>query len=299
MAQLSGPPSLTKIINGVKAPVVNTSFGSSTAFDKALAAQNKLLPTAPASSGPTVTGGFGAPNAMLAAPTNTGGGGSILPGTPATISATGTSTGTDPTTPDYWSQIVNEPGYMQLQQNLTAQGVQAAQTRKQQTNQALAQFGEIPDLSASIQGLGLDPNSPMYQTLFGDIDPSTAQAAQALTQGGLSTTAGLDKQHQTDIGNLLDQMAAHGTVQSGGTGVGLGQADQAYSQNQFNARTSLINYLTGVQSAFNQQQQTAAQQLQQGAADAVARLMAQNPALGTGNPPPPTTQPLNLAAGLG
>lgn len=209
---------------------------------------------------------------------------------------------TDPTTatpPDYWGQIINEPGYQQLQRNLSAQGISAATTRKGQTDQAIAQFGEVPDLTSAIKGMGLDPDSPMFQAIFGDIDQTTVDAANKLTAGGLTTTAGLDRQHATDIQSLLDNMAAHGTVQSGGTGVGLGQADQAYSGNQYNARTSLINYLTGVQSAFNQQQQAAAQQLQQGAADAVARLMAQNPALGTGTPPPPSSQPLNLAAGLG
>lgn len=173
----------------------------------------------------------------------------------------------------YYFNILNDPIYKQLQANLAAQGVQSAQQRQSNTRQALVQFGEVPDLTSTVNGLGLDPNSPMYQTLFGDVDAGTKQQAQNLTDAGLSTVAGLSRQHAKDIQDLLDSQAARGVVRSGGTGVGLGQADQAYSGNQYNARQSLLQYLSGVQAAYAQSQLASQQQLQQGASDAVTRQL--------------------------
>jgi hypothetical protein len=277
-------------------PLSLPNFASRSTVVPPLAGQGPLsLPSfAAAPVAPTVTDTFGMPPASGPAPTTPPTVGDTIGGPPPTGAATGTYN-TNAPAPDYMQNILTDPLYQQLQQNLAAQGIAAGQNRKQQTDQALAQFGEIPDLTSSIQGLGLDPASPMYQMLFGDIDPTTQDAAKQLTAAGLSTTAGLDRGHQADIQNLLDSMAARGTVQSGGTGVGLGQADRAYSQNQYNARGSLINYLAGVQSAFNQQQQLAQQQLQQGAADAAARQAALNPSIPGSTP---AAAP-NLAAGLG
>lgn len=208
--------------------------------------------------------------------------------TPAPAAAPVSESGSQPASPDptpnpqYAWDINNDPLYSQFT-NFTLPSLlsQAQGNQQEQTRQAIEQFGEVPDLTNAISGLGLDPNSSLYSMIFGDIDPATQSAAQALTQSGLSTTAGLDKQHATDIQSLLDTMASRGTVQSGGTGVGLGQADQTYNQNEYNARTSLLQYLTGVQSAFNQAQQSAYQQQQQAATDAAQRQISLVPGIGT------------------
>lgn len=201
-----------------------------------------------------------------------------------------------------YSDMLNSDAlYQQLLGNLSAAGIQANQTQQGQTQQAIEQFGEVPDLTSSISGLGLDPQSSLYSMIFGDITPDVQNAADALTKSGLSTTAGLDRTHATDIQSLLDSMAARGTVQSGGTGVGLGQADQSYNQNQFGARTSLINYLTGVQQAFNTSKQSILQQQQQGVADALQRQLGLNPGIQvTGTTPGyvPVTSG-NITGGLG
>lgn len=186
----------------------------------------------------------------------------------------------------YTWDINNDPLYSQFT-NFTLPSLlsQAQGNQQQQTRAALQQFGEIPDLTSAISGLGLNPSSSLYSMIFGDIDQPTRDAAASLTKSGLSTTAGLDKQHATDIQGLLDSMASRGTVQSGGTGVGLGQADQTYNQNEYNARTSLLQYLTGIQSAFNQAQQSAYQQQSQAATDAAQRQISLIPGIGTVSAP--------------
>lgn len=208
---------------------------------------------------------------------------------------------TGPGSINYNDLLNSDPLYQQLLQNLSAAGIQANQTQQGETQQAIEQFGEVPDLTSAISGLGLNPSSSLYSMIFGDITPDVQNAADALTKSGLSTTAGLDRTHATDIQNLLDSMAARGTVQSGGTGVGLGQADQTYNQNEFGARTSLINYLTGVQQAFNTSQQNILQQQQQGVADALQRQLGLNPGIQvTGTTPSyvPVTSG-NITGGLG
>lgn len=187
-----------------------------------------------------------------------------------------------PATRDYTWDINNDPLYSQWL-NFTKPGLlsQYAGDRKQQTDAALQQFGEIPDLTGAIKGFGLDPNSDMYKMLFGDIDQPTRDAAKQLTDAGLSTVAGLNRSHATDVQSLLDQLAARGTVQSGATGVGLGQADQTASQNQYAARSSLLNYLTGVQHAFNQSVQGLNQQQATEASNAAQRQIAMIPQIGS------------------
>jgi hypothetical protein len=171
---------------------------------------------------------------------------------------------------DYGNAIMTDPVFQQLRAMLSAQGIGNAATRHSGVQQALGQFGEIPDLTA----LGLDPNSPLAQMLGNDIDPATRTTAQSLTDAGLSTTAQMARAHKQGIGDLIDRMAAHGTLRGGGTGVGLNQEDQTYAGNQYQARSSLLNYLQGVQQAFANSQRDIQGQLGQGASDAVQRQLA-------------------------
>lgn len=183
------------------------------------------------------------------------------PGTPANI-------------PDYGSLITSDPTYSQTAANLSAQGIGDAATRDAGIRQALVQFGSVPDLSS----LGLDSNSPLYQSLFGAVDQNTRNSAQDLTNAGLSTEAQLSTEHNTNLGNLLDQMAAHGTVRSGATGVGTTLENQAYAGKQFSATQSLLSYLTGLQQAFAQSQSGEQNQLSQAAQDAAGRVSTEYPA---------------------
>lgn len=200
-----------------------------------------------------------------------------VPGGNPQASPLGTSV-TPASPPDYTWSILNDPLYMALQGNLAAQQDSLEAQQKQSVDQALAQWGQIPNFGTAANELGLDPSSPLAQMISGDVDQQTTDAANNLTQAGLSTTAQLAKQHSTDIQSLLDSMAARGTVQSGGTGVGLGQADQAYSQNQYNGLQSLLSYLTGAQTTYNTGLQGLQQQLAQGAQDATTRQIGLAPA---------------------
>lgn len=224
--------------------------------------------------------GGGSPTDPYTAPIYTDSGDPTIPESPYANQALAPSA--PQAAPNYTWDINNDPLYSQWL-NFTKPGLISgyAGDRKQQTDQALQQFGEIPDLNSAVSGLGLDPNSDMYKMLFGDIDQPTRDAAQQLTSAGLSTVAGLNRSHNTDIQSLLDSLAARGTVQSGATGVGLGQADQAASQNQYNARTSLLNYLTGVQQAFNQHIQDLNSQQATEATNAANRQIAMVPQIGS------------------
>lgn len=221
---------------------------------------------------------------------------------PPATGPTGTP-GTPGFKPDYANLIAGDSLFNQSEADRNAASIGDAGTRKLQTNQALINFGEVPDLKSSVNGLGLDPNSPMYKMLFGDVDPNTTQGAQDMTSSGLSTMAGLSRDHTKAIGDLLDQMAAHGTVQSGATGVGLGQEDQRYGGAQFKARNDLLTYLSGVQSAFNQSQQTRAAQRTTDLTDATNRQITLNPyvapTVGTGDYAPAPAAPTPPDSGNG
>lgn len=189
----------------------------------------------------------------------------------------GGTPGTPEYNPDYGQLILSDPLYTQQRGDLSAQSVSDAARRKSQTAQALARFGEVPDFASAVRGFGLDPNSAMYKTLFGDVDQATRNTANDLTSAGLSTTAQLGREHDANVGNLLDMLAARGTVRSGATGVGLGLEDQRYGGAQFGARSSLLDYLAGVQAAFAESEQGRQAQLAQGAQDATARQIQLHP----------------------
>lgn len=180
-------------------------------------------------------------------------------------------------TPDYGNLIATDPLYLQNQANLKSQSVNDAASRKASTDQALINFGEIPDFNNAITGLGLDPNSPMYKMLFGDVDPATQTSAQGLTNAGLSTVAQLAQGHKKNLNDLMDNLAARGIVRSGATGAGTGLENQSYLGNQFNARNTLLQYLAGVQSAFTQSENARQSQLAQSATDAMTRQMQLHP----------------------
>lgn len=183
-------------------------------------------------------------------------------------------------TPDYSGSILGDPAFHQQQLQVAAQNQAAQGTAGSGFGQALAGYGQIPDLHAAAQQLGLDPSSPLYAILTGAAsNPNTVQAANSLTQGGLSTEAQLGQQHQTSIDSLMGNLAARGAITSGDTGVGLRNEEQANSQRQYDAQQSLLQHLGAIVGAYNTSQQAGIQQLQTGAAQAAARQIALNPAV--------------------
>lgn len=202
--------------------------------------------------------------------------------TPATSSAYSApaSYGT-PGIPEYkpdYAKLINDDSLLGQQRvDLAAGGIASAAERKAANDRAYIQFGEPLDLTSTVNGLGLDRNSPLFQSLFADIDPTTQNAAQALTNSKLSTSYGLRAQHEGNLDTLLSALAARGSVRSGATGVGTGIENQNYLGSQFSARNSLLQYLAGVQAAFGQSEQARQNQLAQYLNDATTRQIAENP----------------------
>ena len=50
--------------------------------------------------------------------------------------------------PDYQAILNQDPAFSALKSSLSAQGIQSAAQRRAATNQALIQFGSIPDFSS-------------------------------------------------------------------------------------------------------------------------------------------------------
>lgn len=240
--------------------------------------------------------------ASQAANPQAGGNGPQAPTPEQAVSAgqeAGTTTYNPGNTPDYQSLIESDPIYQQQKADLSAQGISDAAQRKAATNRALINFGEVPDLQSAVGGLGLDPNSPMFKMLFSDVDPMTQRGAQDMTHAGYSTMAQLNRAHETNMNDLLSQLAARGSLHSGATGVGTGLEGDRFGKASFDARSNLLDYLAGLQSAFTASERTRQGALAQGATDATGRQIALHPATGpTGEKPtgtatgaPPTVQP--------
>lgn len=213
----------------------------------------------------------------------------------STFGSNPTPAPTPPPAPtNYLQNIENDPLYQQSMSALNAQGIADAAQRKGATDQALIQFGEIPNLSDALNGFGLSQNSPAYQMLSQDIDAATTKAAAGLTSSGLSTVAQLTKGHNTALDSLMNTLAARGIVRSGSTGVGVGLENQNYLKSQYDARSSLLQYLSGVQSAY-----TSAQQALEAQREAAAEAAAQRGASAPPPPPPGNGGGITLVGGPG
>src|SRR5689334_3239915 len=113
-------------------------------------------------------------------------------------------------TPDYQSIINSDPGFQALKQSLSAQGIQGSASRAAATNQALIQYGAVPDFSSASEQLGLSPAA--LKMLEGDIDPHTAALAAA---NQFSTEANLKHDEDKAMLALRNNLAARGALSSG------------------------------------------------------------------------------------
>jgi hypothetical protein len=185
-----------------------------------------------------------------------------------------------PAAPDYASIFANDPILKQLQANLAAQGISDAASRASARQQALIQFGEVPNFAQSATDLGLGDS---FNT---DINPSIAALANQNTAAGTSTYANLNHAYQTQVRQIKQALAAKGLLSSGETGYELGNAQHTYNQGLYDDTNKLLSYLTGVQQSYNTAQQNAQSQLYQGSNDAYNRAVAEAQA-GTLPTPPP------------
>ncbi len=195
----------------------------------------------------------------------------------------------------FLTALLNDPVYRQLQGTVNTNNAQAQANAGTGYGQTLAQYGAIPDFAQTAQQLGLNPSSPLYQTLMNaSQNPNTQNAANALTAQGLSTVGGINQAQQAGIASTIGDQAAKGTLDSGATAAGLRLNDLNTQAQRYTAAQNVLNALSGITSQYQTAQQAGLAQLQTGLGQAATRQIAANPT--------PATQfyaGLLKAAGLG
>jgi hypothetical protein len=202
-------------------------------------------------------------------------------GSPAAGGAPAPAPGTSPTTtpaatlfpdikipgqagkpPDYAALIENDPAYQQLKTTLSAQGIASASQLRSAIQQALIQFGAVPDLPGDVaKNAGLD----------------TAGTAALASGNPFSVLAQFAQKYQQDQQQTENQLAARGILSSGETGFQLGKLGQANALGQYNATNSLLGSIGTLNDQYVAGRQAAAQALAQGASTAEANQVGMNP----------------------
>lgn len=161
-------------------------------------------------------------------------------------------------TPDYQSILNQDPAFSALKQSLSAQGIQDASQRRAATNQALIQYGGLPDFAHAAQQLGLSADA--LKMLQGDIDPATAGLA---AHNQFSTEAELQRQENQAMRALRNNLAARGALSSGEDAYQSGNQEHSYEGAQQAALVKLLGALTGYQQNYLTSQQNEQGQLNQ------------------------------------
>lgn len=160
--------------------------------------------------------------------------------------------------PDYQSILNTDPAFMALKQSISAQGIKDASQRGAATNQALIQFGAVPDFSSAAAQLGL--SSDALKMLQSDIDPHTAGLAAG---NQFSTEAELKRQEDQAMRGLRNNLAARGALSSGENAYQSGNQEHNYEGAQQSALVKLLGAITGYQQNYLTSQQGEQQQLNQ------------------------------------
>lgn len=92
-----------------------------------------------------------------------------------------------------------------------------------------------------------------------------AAAVQQNTLAGNSQLARLNRQHSDNLRAVINQLAAHGLLQSGDTGYQTGREDQSYGNAVYDAQQAALADILGYRNSALQQQQ----QLHQSVIDAL------------------------------
>jgi len=167
--------------------------------------------------------------------------------------------------PDYQAILNQDPAFSALKSSLSAQGIQSAAQRRAATNQALIQFGSIPDFSSVASQLGLSPEA--LKMLQGDVDPATAGLAAG---NQFSTEKELQRQEDQAMLALRNNLAARGALSSGENAYQSGNQEHNYEGAQQDALMKLLGAITGYQQGYTTEQQGQQQQLVQGIQQAEA-----------------------------
>ena len=176
----------------------------------------------------------------------------------------------------YYTQLLQQdPGFLALQQSLSAADQQNAAVRDQGIAQALVQYGMIPDFS-QLSSLGLSPDA--LSAIQAAITPQIRALAQQNTANGLSTQAQLQQQEQQAMLGLRNNLAARGALSSGDDAYRTGLQEHAYALAQNKALQSLLGFLGGQQQTYLTNHQQGQQQLAQAIPGIVNNLVGEYPA---------------------
>jgi hypothetical protein len=137
-----------------------------------------------------------------------------------------------------------------IRSDLAAQGQVDLAGRNAAVNRSLIQFGELPDFNQAQQALGLN--------LGEVIAPDTAQLA---ANNPYSATKQIAQHHTDVIQQIKRALAARGALQSGELGFQLNRENQAFGQQQYDARQKLLDMLGGIQQGYLAGQRAAQQAL--------------------------------------
>lgn len=152
--------------------------------------------------------------------------GTITPG----VGLMGAVPSSGPTAPKPPAPYMTDPGYVnataleQLGISQTDAGLKAARER------AIIQFGD-PSLAA-FAGFGLDPQAAAF--------------ARQNYLSGDATLARIDKNREAQRRAVINRLAGHGLLNSGDLGYGIGEADTSYGNQVYDARQSVLDYLSGL-----------------------------------------------------
>lgn len=184
-----------------------------------------------------------------------------------------------PAIPNINTILGGDPVFQQFLASLNAAGVQSAAQRDAAAQRAIAQFGGTPSFA----------NIPGGSSLLSGINLGDAQQLAARnTTAGLSTVARLQQADQDAVRGINNSLAARGMFRSGETGFQLGRENQNYTQAQYDATQKLVDYLSGVQSAYTQAEQARQQAQYQAQQTALGNWLNLNPTFGA---PPPGAAP--------
>lgn len=170
-------------------------------------------------------------------------------------------------TRDYAADIYNNPAFKMLRDQLSSAGIADAAHLRGTIQQALIGFGAVPNLPTDVlQNSGLDTGE-----------------TSALAAGNPFSTVKRLQQDYDDRQNLVKkQLAARGILDSGETGYQLGRLGQSQAQSQYDATSSLLGGISGLNDQYVAGRQAAASQLAQGAFSAQATAAQQNAGGGGG-----------------
>lgn len=178
--------------------------------------------------------------------------------------------------------IKNDVVYQQAVADEQAALAAAASQRDAAINQALVQFGNVPDFASIAKSLGLSQDQ--INAITGSLNPETGSLADQYTKSGNSVLAQLNQAHDQALSQLRANLAAHGTLESGATGVGAGLENQSYQHGLSNAYQTLLSNLLGYESNYTNSANSARTALENAASSAYDRAVQMASQL-----PPPTT----------